>query len=182
MRKQLKGLTEEDYWLYGIKETDFDHAINLVKEMVEARIEQYEKQATEIRKREMEPDVLDEILADTSYYIDIDNQYLWHFALWRLQGLFEAVITHQLIDLKDSKKLFGLKSKLIALKKNGYSINKNEIDELTLWANLRNAISHSPPEQYAPTSLSEKDITEYYNFIKSLYQRWKIEKVNKINI
>lgn len=174
MRERLKGLTEKDYWVYGINESDFDHAISLIKEMIQARIEQYQKEATKIR--EEQPDVADDILDDVAYYNYTDNQYLWQFALWRLQGLIEAVITHQLIDIKGSKKLFGLKSKLEALKNNGYSINQDEIDELILWANLRNAISHAPPEQYRPTPLGEEDIMEYYSFIKGLYLRWQSER------
>lgn len=180
MRERLKGLTEKDYWVYGINETDFDHAIDLVKDMIQARIEQYQKEAAKIRKEQ--PDVADEILDDVAYYNFIDNQYLWQFALWRLQGLIEAVITHQLIDINGSKKLFGLKSKLEALKSNGYDINQDEINELILWANLRNAISHAPPEQYRPTPLNEEDIIEYHSFIKSLYLRWQSEKTNKINV
>ncbi len=44
MRDQLKDLTEKDYWVYGITASDFDHSIELVREMIEARDEQYEKE------------------------------------------------------------------------------------------------------------------------------------------
>lgn len=176
MRDRLKNLTEKDYWVYGIKESDFDHALNLVREMIDARNEQYEKKAARIRKEQ--PEVADDILDDVAYYRYTDNQYLWQFALWRLQGLIEAVIAHQLVETENSKKLFGLRAKLEALQKNGYSISPEEISELTLWGDLRNAISHAPPEQYRPTPLNEEDIVEYYNFVKSLYCRWQTEKEN----
>lgn len=173
VRDQLKRLTEDDYWVYGISESDFDHVLTLVREMIDARNEQYESNAARVRSES--PDVADDILDDVAYYTYIDNQYLWQFALWRLQGLIEAVIAHQLISLKNNKKLFGLKAKLDALQKLGYSISSQEIDELMLWANLRNAISHAPPEQFSPAPIWEEDIVEYQRFIKGLYLRWSSE-------
>lgn len=179
MRDQLKNLTEKDYWVYGVTEPDFDHAINIVREMIDARTEQYK--AEEARVREVSPDVADDILDDVAYYRYTDNQYLWQFSLWRLQGLIEAVIAHQLVETNSTKKLFGLKAKLEALKAFGYSIEQQEIDELLLWANLRNALSYAPPEQYRPAPLREEDIVEYHEFVKSLYLRWQKEKAS-INV
>lgn len=176
MRDQLKDLTEKDYWVYGITASDFDHSIELVREMIEARDEQYEKEAARVRATS--PDFADDILDDVAYYRYTDNQYLWQFSLWRLQGLIEAVIAHQLVEVDNSKKLFGLKSKLEALHCFGYSITQSEIDELLLWANLRNAISHAPPEQYRPAPLREEDIVEYHAFVKGLYLRWQGEKAS----
>jgi len=174
MREQLKNLTESDYWVYGISEGDFDHAVDLVKAMIDARTEQYEREAKQIR--EENPEDAEDILDDVGYYRYTDNQYLWQFCLWRLQGLIEAVIAHQLIQVKTSKKLFGLKAKLEVLMKAGYSISSDEIDELILWADLRNALSHAPPEQYRPAPIREEDIIEYQKFVKSLFCRWQNQK------
>ena len=176
MRDQLKNLTEKDYWVYGVTESDFDHAITIVREMIDARTEQYK--AEEARVRAESPDVADDILDDVAYYRYTDNQYLWQFSLWRLQGLIEAVIAHQLVETSSTKKLFGLKEKLEALKDFGYSIEQQEIDELLLWTNLRNALSHAPPEQYRPVPLREEDIVEYHEFVKGLYLRWQKEKAS----
>ncbi len=169
MREQLKNLTENDYWVYGVTESDFDHAVSIVREMIEARNHQYESEAARVRSESSE--TADDILDDVAYYRYTDNQYLWQFALWRLQGLIEAVITYQLVD-KNAKKLFGLKSKLEAFVNSGYQIEQHEIDELLLWANLRNAISHAPPEQFRPIPLCEDDIVEYQMFVKRLFVRW----------
>jgi len=174
VRDQLKNLTEDDYWVYGITESDFDHAVELVREMIDARTEQYKVQEAKVRLEN--PEAADDILDDVAYYLYTDNQYLWQFALWRLQGLIEAVIAHQLVKTGNTKKLFGLKSKLEALAEQGYSINQQEIDELLLWANLRNAVSHAPPEQYRPVPITENDIIEYQTFVKELYLRWQKEK------
>ena len=175
MRDRLKNISESDYWVYGISEDDFDHTVNIVDGAINARTEQYQKKAAKIRKEH--PDTADEILDDIAYYHYTDDQYLWHFCLWRLQGLLEAVIVHQLIKNDRSKNLFGLRSKLEALEESGFTISALEKEELLLWANLRNAFSHAPPEQYRPTGLNEDDIFEYQQFIKCLYHRWKNEKI-----
>ncbi|PMG79268.1 hypothetical protein BCU83_13700 [Vibrio breoganii] len=174
MREQLKNLTEKDYWVYGISESDFDHALTLVTEMIQARNEQYEVEAAKVRQES--PDVAEDILDDVAYYRYTDNQYLWQFVLWRLQGLIEAVIAHQFVETQGAKKLFGLKAKLESLTAIGYTITAQEIEELLSWAGLRNAISHAPPEQYRPVSLTKDDIVEYHQFVKGLYLRWKSEK------
>ena len=111
---------------------------------------------------------------DVAYYTYMDNQFLWQFALWRLQGLFEAAIVHKLINNK-SAKLMGFKQLLIEIQKN-YSITKKEIQELLLWANVRNSISHSPPEQHGSIVVTEEDIIEYLTLVKKLYIRWQREK------
>lgn len=174
MRDQLRDLTEKEYWVYGITEPDFDHAVDLVREMIEARTEQYEKEEAKVRAES--PDVADDILDDVAYYRYTDNQYLWQFALWRLQGLIEAVMAHQLIDFDAGKRLFGLKAKLKAIQSVGYTVSAEEIEELLLWGNLRNSLSHGPPEQYRPAPLWEEDIVEYLEFVKGLYIRWQKEK------
>ena len=175
MRKELKDLTEKDYWVYGITESDFDYTISLVRNLIQARSEQYERKAESVRASS---DHADDVLDDVAYYKNTENLYLWQFSLWRLQGLIEAVISHQLIIKQCTKKLFGLKHKLNELKRCGYTVEQDEIDELLLWASLRNAISHAPPEQHRPVIMGEADIVEYCEFIRSLYVRWKNESPN----
>ena len=177
MREQLKNLTEKEYWVYGITERDFDHAVDLVREMIEARNEQLQNLKNRVQTES--PDLAAEILDDVIYYRYTDNQYLWQFSLWRLQGLIEAVISHQLIGDNHNQSLIGLKSKLEKLKTLGYSIEENEIDELLIWAKLRNALSHAPPEQYRPAPLCEEDIIEYKQIVKGLYVRWQKQKDSK---
>lgn len=170
MRDELKGLTESEYWVYGITEYDFDHAVDLVRELINARTEQFQREEEKVRAESS--DVTDDILDDVAYYKFTDNQYLWQFCLWRLQGLTEAVISHQLLGAKPGK-LMGLKAKLGALRDAGYAVSDEEEAELLLWANLRNAISHAPPEQYRPVPFREDDIVEYQKFVKNLYLRWQ---------
>lgn len=36
MRDLLRDITEKKYWVYGITEPDFDHAVDLVRELIDA--------------------------------------------------------------------------------------------------------------------------------------------------
>ncbi|HCH1562970.1 TPA: hypothetical protein NKQ32_004534 [Vibrio parahaemolyticus] len=60
MREQLKNLTENDYWVYGVTESDFDHAVSIVREMIEARNHQYESEVARVRSESSE--IADDIL------------------------------------------------------------------------------------------------------------------------
>jgi len=68
--------------------------------------------------------------------------------------------------------LIGLKAKVEQLELFGYTLDHSEKEELFLWANLRNTISHAPPEQYRPSPLCEEDVIEYKQLILKLYNRW----------
>lgn len=174
MREDLKELTEQNYWVYGITKHDFSHAVRLVQEMIEARAEQWNSYARKVRAEN--PQNLDDILDDPAYYRYTDEQFLWTFSLWRLQGLIEAVITYQLLEHTTAKRLIGLKAKLAALREAGFTLSDNEYDELIHWANLRNALTHAPPEVFRPVPLMETDVIEYREILEKLYSRWIGEK------
>lgn len=170
MRGDFEKLTEEEYRVYGVKKSDFEYTINLVREVIQDRRELYEQREEVIRKES--PDVCEDILDDINYYRYLDDQFLWQFALWRLQGLFEAVIVHQLSISGNAHKLRGLASKINALSAAGYEISKSEKESLMNWAKLRNALSHAPPEQFRPIPIGERDISEYWELLDCLIRRW----------
>lgn len=174
MRDGLKEITEQKYWVYGITDRDFHHAVQLVQEVIEARTEQWDRYARKVR--EESPDIADEILDDPAYYRGTDHFFLWTFALWRLQGLIEAVITFKLLDHTTEKLPNGFKAKLKALRKAGFTLSDCEYDELIHWANLRNALTHAPPEVFRPVLLMETDVIEYRELLVKLYLRWIDEK------
>ena len=174
MRNGLKEITEQKYWVYGITDRDFHHAVQLVQEVIEARTEQWDRYARKVR--EESPDIADEILDDPAYYRGTDHFFLWTFALWRLQGLIEAVITFKLLDHTTEKLPNGFKAKLKALRKAGFTLSDCEYDELIHWANLRNALTHAPPEVFRPVLLMETDVIEYRELLVKLYLRWIDEK------
>ena len=174
MREELKQLNERNYWVYGITKNDFSHAVELVQEMIEARAEQWKNYANKVRA--VNPKDSDDILDDPAYYRYTDEQFLWTFSLWRLQGLIEAVIVYQLLENTPEKHLIGFKAKLCALRKAGFTLSDNEFDELIHWANLRNALTHAPPEVFRPVPLMETDVIEYRKILEKLYLRWNSEK------
>ncbi len=177
MRKSLKEITEKNYWVYGITERDFDHAVQLVQEMIEARTDQWNRYERKVI--EECPDDADDILDDPAYYRGLDQLFLWTFSVWRLQGLIEAVITYQLLDHTTAKRLNGFKAKLVALRKAGFTLSESEYDELIHWVKLRNALTHAPPEVFRPVLLMETDVIEYRGILKKLYFRWIGEKGNR---
>ena len=177
MREKLKKIPEQNYWVYGITEADFDHAVELVQELIEARTEQWNYYERKVRAES--PDHADDILDDPGYYRGLDHMFLWTFSLLRLQGLIESVITYQLLDHTKAKRPIGFKAKLSALRRAGYTLSDSEYDELINWAKLRNALTHAPPEVFRPVPLMETDIIEYRGILEKLYLRWIGEKDNR---
>lgn len=160
-----------NWHVYGLCEADFDYTVNMVEALATCRMT-----AARQETKELEDDPSDEageILSDVRYYAWIETQYLWHFCLWRLQAIFEGIISKQFLKLDTDDKLLGLKAKLSALRSAGFALSQETHDELILWANLRNALSHSPPEQFRPVEIDRGDIDEYLALLKSLVANWR---------
>ena len=173
MRKKLKSLTEKDYQLYGLSEADFDYTLRIVTELIDSHQEKIRVQIEQAKIDYPQEDIWGEIQSDLAYYAWVDEQCLWQFCLWRIQGIFEGLITHTFLSQPSGEKLIGLKAKLKEAKKAGYTLTDEEYDEMISWANLRNALSHTPPEQYQPGPVSKEDIIEYIGFIKSICVKWR---------
>jgi hypothetical protein len=96
-----------------------------------------------------------------------------------LQGIFEGLmILKYLEDPSLTKKLIGLKAKLNRMQKTGFTISPDDYEELLEWGELRNALSHCPPERYGYVDLFEADIQEYISLIKKVISVWDKEKAN----
>jgi hypothetical protein len=176
VRKELKSLTEQDYWCYGLSENDFDYTIRLVDDLIGSNQEVLKRKIEKAKIEYPQEDIWGEIQSDLAHYAWVDQQYLWQFSLWRLQGIFEGLILHDFLPVPPKKKLIGLRSKLNAAKEAGFSLSPEEEKELISWGNLRNALSHAPPEQYRPGPVQKDDILEYVAFIKSVCSKWRAYK------
>lgn len=172
MRPELRGLTERDYWVYGVRPWDFDHTVELVRSFVHARFELFRQEAEATRAGASNPEWADEVLDDPAYYTYIDAQYAWQFCLWRLQGILEGIISRTLLRRTAATPTLGLKARLKSLRRAGYTLSKAEEAELLDWAALRNALSHAPPERYRPGPLTEEDALEYRDLARGLAERW----------
>jgi hypothetical protein len=60
----------------------------------------------------------------------------------------------------------------------GYTIADEDYAELLEWASLRNALSHSPPEQYRPAMLKEADLLEYKELVERVCRQWRGDQVS----
>ena len=172
MRDYLKKLSEKDYWVYGLSQDDFDYTVQIATTLIQNN--QKNLQA-EIEKAKIDcPDenIWCEIQSDLAHYAWVMEQYLWQFCLWRLQGIFEGLIVHTFLPEPRNERLIGMKAKLRAANEVGFQLEPDEKEELLLWAKLRNAISHAPPEQYRSAPITRGDIDEYVSFLKSICDRW----------
>jgi hypothetical protein len=169
MRNELRGRVEQDYWVYGLDCSDYEYTIQLAMKLKAARLELLQQET--IRIRERSPEDANDILDDIAYYTHVENDYIWHFCLWRLQAIFEGIIIHKLLS-SSTERLPGLKAKLDAIKEAGFPLDDEDYEELLDWAKLRNALSHAPPEQYRPGPLQETDVLEFKTLVHNLSNRW----------
>lgn len=176
MRPELRNISEFNYWVYGLVERDFDYTLQLIHNFIEASNEKLKANIERAKQDYPDARIHQEIISDLAYYVDIETQYLWQFCLWRFQGILEALITSSFLPEQGMRTLFGLKSKLKAMQESGYTLNRADYTELLAWANLRNSLSHAPPEQYRPGPLQESDVVEYKQLVQRVCNLWRAEE------
>jgi hypothetical protein len=165
MREELLNF---DWHIYNLSDSDYDYTIELIDRIISDRKKQIDRTIKQIElknKKSKSPykDDTGEEISDVRYYSYMDEQFLWEFALWRLQGVFEGILSQNFIQ---TTKAFGLKAKLDALRKADIVLDSNDYNELLSWAKLRNALSHLPPEQFRPSNLIRSDLIEYSELLK----------------
>jgi hypothetical protein len=169
MRPELKNF---DWFVYGLDESDFDYTIELIREIMQDRKAHLQKKLDKVvvygpdgkPVDKQSPDATD-AYDDLIYYHHIGNEYLWHFGLWRLQGIFEGILKEKFFP---DKKLSGLHRKVQEVVNQGFKIIDTDKENLFEWSKLRNALSHAPPEAYRPLALTEGDLTEYIDLVKRI--------------
>jgi hypothetical protein len=177
-----KELLDFDWHGYGLSMRDFGYTLRLVNNIIQDRIDHLPKKIEGATGYDGDGNVLsgseieDEVLDDLAYYTWIDNFYVCHFGLWRLQGIFEGILKHE-FGLPEN--LPGLKKKLDLIQKDGFKIDTADYDEILLWAKLRNALTHNPPEAYRPHGLTFEDVSEYSNLVARVTQHLLDQKQQK---
>jgi uncharacterized protein YlaN (UPF0358 family) len=166
MRDELKNF---DWHVYGLKTTDFSVTLGLIDEIISNRDDQLQRQISETvvydekgEKLNNDHDGVNEVLDDLRYYKWIDDFFIYHFGLWRLQGIFEGMLRQEFFP---DKELTGLKKKLDTVIEMGYLIDNKDYLEIIEWGRLRNALSHFPPEQYRPAGLTRDDLSDYQSLV-----------------
>ncbi|HIE1099161.1 MULTISPECIES: hypothetical protein [Stenotrophomonas] len=182
MRDALRVLTEDDYWLYGPNVHEFDEVVGLIQkysDYADACVEQM------LSGADVPPEFADahvEVSSDLHYYNHLEKDLLWSFALWRLQGMFEAIMVVRYLSKKPGKPLFGLKAKLEAMAAEEYLTAEADVAELLAWANLRNLLSHSPPEHFHPVAVDRQDVEEYVTLLKRVCANWGSQRAGMHNV
>lgn len=174
MRKELKNILYKDYWVYGLNERDFNFTLRLTNDIIKAIKSNYK--VIEKKVYAKKPDLAEDILDDIAYYTYLDTIFVLHFCLWRLQAVFEGILYFTFIKPLFDKNLVGLSTKLKKARSLGYTLSESEFDELLRWGNLRNILSHAPPEEFRPIHLTKKDVLEYKKLILKFCKRWFKEK------
>jgi len=167
MRDELKNF---DWHVYGLQTGDFSATLRLIDEIISNRDDQLQRQISETvvydekgEKLSNDHDGVNEVLDDLRYYKWIDDFFIYHFGLWRLQGIFEGMLRQEFFP---DKELNGLKKKLGTVIGIGYSIDNNDYLEIIEWGRLRNALSHFPPEKNKPAGLTRDDLTDYQSLVE----------------
>ena len=105
----------------------------------------------------------------------MDTLYLWEYAIWRLQGIFEGLITTVFLAGRATPKRPGMRAKLEAMEAAGYSLQPELRQQLLEWVKLRNALSHTPPEQFRPIWIEESDVIEFKELLANICLTWRAE-------
>lgn len=163
MRNELKE-SEEYFW--NLTKHDFKATSDLVKVFMKA----YWKEIKPPVEKKIISHELDLFIA--YHYREI--QMLIQFGIWRLQSIFESLLTTNFeINVR------GIGKKIKHLKEKGYAVIRE--NELLEWAELRNKLSHSAPEMLhpCPINLIEDDIDEFSQLLLEIYEDLETQKANR---
>jgi hypothetical protein len=173
MRTELRKILEYDFG-YSIR--DFDHAFQVAKKLDKEKFDGVMRRQAELEKEQ--PDLVDDIMDDIHWYSFLETFLIWHFALWRLQAIFEGYIVKNLLG--DDYKTGGLAKKLKALRQKGFEVSDKDFNELIEWGQIRNALSHFPTSAYTDGILEENDVQEYLTLCKRIVTDLDNQKQNVV--
>ena len=163
-------MTESGYWVYGLSVEDIDYTLDLATRLVASHVAAYDARATRVRAEN--PEQADDILDDFAHYTHVEAGYVWHYSLWRLQAVFEGLLVHHFLKGRKVSNRGGVGKKLDAMISAGYEVRPADREALLAWAQLRNSLSHAPPERFRPGSLCEADVIEYAGLLRRLCSGW----------
>ena len=113
-----------------------------------------------------------EIVADVAYYANLEISYVWAYTLWRLQAVFEAIVTQSFLP-SSAKRPIGFSAKLKAVKAAGFNLSQEDERALLDWARVRNQLSHEPEWYYHAEPITREDVHEYLALLLRILDDWK---------
>lgn len=160
MREQLEKF---DWHVYKINSHDFEKIVKLLSGFEKDR--RFKINLQRLFTRLVHPFRASDIMDDVAPY-EIGEVFTLHqFGLIRLLGLFETWLEHHILPPKNiafpksrNPNYTGLRERKDALKRSGYSLICEA--ELKSWAELRNAVTHSPPSQTSFIEIRLSDLEE----------------------
>jgi len=170
MRSELRTHAGD---VYRLSLRDVERTLDLADRLVTSHVEKVERGLAVLRNDPSQAAI--EIVSDEAHYANLDIAYIWTFALWRLQAVFEGIISQSFLPLTP-KPLVGLRRKLSALKDAGFSVPIADEDAVSQWAELRNRLSHEPPYFYHGVWLERGDVEEYARLVVRLVTQWSESK------
>lgn len=118
-----------------------------------------------------------EALADRNFATAYEVQFVWQFGLWRLQALFESILSHRFPETAS----FRIGRKLSCLRQQGL-LSESDCTELFRWIELRNLLSHRPP--HAPTlvhQIERQDLEEFAAFLTRVLEPVTTRQTSGVN-
>ena len=156
IRTELLQLVNGDF-VYD--EHDFHYVFDVASKIDKEKFESLLRKQKEIEREVNNEEEFMTYIDDLNWYTYLEDFFIWHSCLIRLQGIFEGLIMTKF--LTDRIKNGGLKTKLESLVSHGYKIDQSDFDELILWSKIRNGLAHFPPHAYIPGILTKDDVEEY---------------------
>ncbi len=132
MREALRNIEDGEYWVYGPTVGELDRVLQLVQKYSDYADACVERLADGTEVPAEYADAHAEVSSDLRYYNYLEKGLLWSFALWRLQGIFEAMLVSTFVPTKPEKPLVGLRSKLDAVGAAGYVLIERRINNAIL--------------------------------------------------
>lgn len=155
---------------YRLTEMDLVKSQELAAALVKSHSFRIEAELRELRK---DPDqTAAEIVDDIAYYANLEISYVWGFTLWRMQAVFEGIITQSFLP-RTIKPTIGFAAKLKALKAAGFTLSVSDERALTEWSRLRNRFMHRPEWYYHAVRIEREDIQEYMDLVLGILDSWK---------
>jgi len=165
MRAELKQILNSPH---VPDEYDLSRTLHIAQNLNSGRHELASKHQHEVEKQGLTEEQLWAYADDIHWYAFEETFFIWHFCLWRLQAIFESIISSRFLDPNQHKSLRGLKARLTALRKEGYKIEDEDFKELLEWGKIRNQFSHFPPSSHGIGPLEQSDIIEYHDLCRKI--------------
>src|SRR3990172_7260132 len=113
MRQELGDyLNSED----SLDDYDLSRTLWIARNLDKGRMELLLKHQRETDQESEKEEGFGTVIDDLNWYAFQESFFIWHFCLWRLQGILEGIMLKRFIPDRRGENLLGLKAKLDAMR------------------------------------------------------------------